>query len=557
MSDLPTSVSTCWWKEAVAYQVYPRSFYDSDGDGIGDLNGVREKLGYLQMLGIDLIWLCPMYRSPNDDNGYDISDYQAIMTEFGTMADFDRLLAEVHARGMRLIIDLVINHTSDEHPWFRESRASRTNPKRDWYIWRDGRGGAEPNNWESIFKESAWAFDETSGQYYLHLFSHKQPDLNWENHDMRQAVYAMMRWWLDKGVDGFRIDAICHMKKEPRFADLPNPDNLPYVKSLSSHLNYDGLLEYVDDICKQVFNRYNIVTVGEMNGLSAMQAEEWVGEHRQRLNMVFQFEHVHLWEPEAGLRPNPLELKDIFTRWQQALEGIGWNALYLENHDVTRIVSRWGDAEHYWRESATCLAALYFLMQGTPFIYQGQEIGMTNTHFASLDEFDDVSAHNLARKLRQQGMDEQAILAHLNLTGRDNSRTPMQWSAGRAAGFTTGTPWLPANANATVINVESQVHDARSIFSFYQQLIQLRKRECALVCGRYALLLPEHKQIYAYSRTLNNACFVVICNLSSEPADWSETALSLHGAVCQLANRETLDNPYCLSPWETRVYQYG
>ncbi len=382
-----------WWKEAVAYQIYPRSFKDSNRDGIGDINGITEKLDYLKDLGIDLIWICPIYQSPNDDNGYDISDYQQIMAEFGTMADFDHLLEQVHLRGMRLIIDLVVNHTSDEHPWFVESGSSLDNPKRDWYIWRDGKQGGEPNNWESIFNGSAWKHSAATGQYFLHLFSERQPDLNWENPGVRSAIYTMMRWWLDKGVDGFRIDAICHMKKEPAFSDMPNPQGLPYVPSFERHLNYDGLLDYVDDMCEQVLSRYDIVTVGEMNGVTAEQGEEWVGEQRGRLNMIFQFEHVKLWQdgqhtkPQSGL--DLMGLKDIFTRWQTLLENKGWNALYVENHDLPRVVSGWGDAENYHRESATAIAAMYFLMKGTPFIYQGQELGMTNTHFASLDDFDE------------------------------------------------------------------------------------------------------------------------------------------------------------------------
>ena len=544
-----------WWKEAVAYQIYPRSFKDSNGDGIGDLNGITEKLDYLKDLGIDLIWICPMYKSPNDDNGYDISDYQEIMAEFGTMADFDRLLEQVHARGMRLIIDLVVNHTSDEHPWFQESRSSRDNPKRDWYTWRDGKNGAEPNNWEGIFKGSAWEFDPKTEQYYLHLFTRRQPDLNWENHDVRRAVYDMMRWWLDKGIDGFRIDAICHMKKEPTLADVPNPDNLRYVPSMQSHLNYDGLLDYVDDMSQQVFQHYDIVTVGEVNGLNAQHAEEWVGEHRGRLNMVFQFEHVRLWEPEAGLRPEPTALKKIFTAWQEVLEGKGWNALYVENHDLTRITSRWGDTEHYWRESATCIAALYFLMQGTPFIYQGQEIGMTNTRFAGLDDFDDVSAKNMWRELAAQGKSEEDIIAFLTNTGRDNSRTPMQWNAWPNAGFSDAKPWLKVNANAEMINVASQQQDPDSVLNFYRTLIQLRKQEQTLIYGRYALELEEHAQIYAYRRVLDGREFVVLCNMSSKSARWPAADLRLEGAKCVLGNYPQVDEIYRLHPWEARVYK--
>ncbi|ELQ6149058.1 alpha-glucosidase [Cronobacter turicensis] len=555
MSEASTQVKGRWWKEATAYQIYPRSFKDSNGDGIGDLNGIIEKLDYLKDLGIDLIWICPMYPSPNDDNGYDISDYQGIMAEFGTMADFDRLLEGVHQRGMRLILDLVVNHTSDEHPWFLESRSSTDNPKRDWYIWRDGKNGAEPNNWESIFSGSAWKRDDLTGQYFMHLFSSRQPDLNWENHEMRAAVYDMMRWWLDKGIDGFRIDAIAHMKKEPTLSDVPNPEKLPYAPSMVSHLNYDGLLDYVDDICRNIFNQYDIVTVGEMNGLDAAHAEEWVGENRGRLNMVFQFEHVRLWEPQAGLRPTPAVLRNIFTAWQQALEGKGWNALYVENHDVTRVVSRWGDTEHHWRESATCIAAMYFLMQGTPFIYQGQEIGMTNTRFASLDDFDDVSAHNKARDLRDQGMREEEIVAFLTRTGRDNSRTPMQWDASPYAGFSTHEPWLKVNPNYEMINVESQQHDPHSVLNFYRQMIHLRKREPALIYGRYETVLDDHEQIYAYRRVLGDEQLVVLCNFSGKAAEWDAGALSLEGAFCVLANLDDTQEPHRLRAWETRVYK--
>ncbi|EGT5683043.1 alpha-glucosidase [Cronobacter turicensis] len=555
MSEASTQVKGRWWKEATAYQIYPRSFKDSNGDGIGDLNGIIEKLDYLKDLGIDLIWICPMYPSPNDDNGYDISDYQGIMAEFGTMADFDRLLEGVHQRGMRLILDLVVNHTSDEHPWFLESRSSKENPKRDWYIWRDGKNGAEPNNWESIFSGPAWKRDDLTGQYFMHLFSSRQPDLNWENHEMRAAVYDMMRWWLDKGIDGFRIDAIAHMKKEPTLSDVPNPEKLPYAPSMVSHLNYDGLLDYVDDICRNVFNQYDIVTVGEMNGLDAAHAEEWVGENRGRLNMVFQFEHVRLWEPQAGLRPTPAVLRNIFTAWQQALEGKGWNALYVENHDVTRVVSRWGDTEHHWRESATCIAAMYFLMQGTPFIYQGQEIGMTNTRFAGLDDFDDVSAHNKARDLRDQGMSEEEIVAFLTRTGRDNSRTPMQWNASPYAGFSTHEPWLKVNPNYEMINVESQQHDPHSVLNFYRQMIHLRKREPALIYGRYETVLDDHEQIYAYRRVLGDETLVVLCNFSGKAAEWNAGALSLEGAFCVLANLDDTQEPHRLRAWETRVYK--
>ncbi|MEB6538291.1 alpha-glucosidase [Serratia plymuthica] len=548
-----------WWKEAVVYQIYPRSFMDSNGDGIGDLNGITARLDYLQWLGVDALWICPMYRSPNDDNGYDISDYQAIMTEFGTMADFDRLLAEAHARGMRLILDLVVNHTSDEHPWFIESCSSKSSARRDWYIWRDGKNGAEPNNWESIFNGSAWKYHPGSEQYFLHLFSERQPDLNWENPQVRAALYDMMRWWLDKGIDGFRIDAICHMKKQPGLSDMPNPQGLRYVPSFERHLNYDGLLDYVDEMCEQVFNRYDIMTVGEMNGASAEQGEDWVGERHGRLNMIFQFEHVKLWEtanqqaPDAGL--DLLGLKSIFTRWQTLLEGKGWNALYVENHDIPRVVSKWGDDGRYQRESATAIAALYFLMQGTPFIYQGQELGMTNTHFAGLDDFNDVATKNRAADLRRQGMDEERILATLRRSSRDNSRTPMPWNDGPNGGFSAATPWFALNANYRDINVARQSGEPDSVLNFYRALIRLRKQTPALLYGRYRLLLAEHRHIYAYTRTLDDRQLLVLCNLSGEPQQVDPQSLALDSWQLRLGNYPHGGEPQTLRPYEARIYQ--
>ncbi|WP_037034540.1 alpha-glucosidase [Rahnella sp. WP5] len=548
-----------WWKEAVAYQIYPRSFKDSNRDGIGDINGITEKLDYLKDLGIDLIWICPIYQSPNDDNGYDISDYQQIMAEFGTMADFDHLLKQVHLRGMRLIIDLVVNHTSDEHPWFVESGSSLDNPKRDWYIWRDGKQGGEPNNWESIFNGSAWKYSVATGQYFLHLFSERQPDLNWENPGVRSAIYTMMRWWLDKGVDGFRIDAICHMKKEPAFSDMPNPQGLPYVPSFERHLNYDGLLDYVDDMCEQVLSRYDIVTVGEMNGVTAEQGEEWVGEQRGRLNMIFQFEHVKLWQDGQHTKPlsglDLMGLKDIFTRWQTLLENKGWNALYVENHDLPRVVSGWGDAENYHRESATAIAAMYFLMKGTPFIYQGQELGMTNTHFASLDDFDDVAARKRANEMRRQGMEESDILAILSRTGRDNSRTPMQWDHSIHGGFSSVTPWFPANSNYREINVAQQREDKHSVLNFYRALIRLRRQMPALIEGNYQLLLPSHPHIYAYLRTLENQQILVIGNFSACPQEVDSQQLALEDAQLLLGNYQEEGALHILRPYETRIYQ--
>lgn len=548
-----------WWKEAVAYQIYPRSFMDSNGDGIGDLNGITERLDYLKWLGIDVIWICPMYKSPNDDNGYDISDYQDIMEAFGTMADFDRLLAEVHRRGMRLILDLVVNHTSDEHPWFIESRSSRDNPKRDWYVWRDGKDGKEPNNWESIFRGSAWKFDETTGQYFLHLFSARQPDLDWENHEVRGAITEMVRWWLDKGIDGFRLDAVSHMKKVSGLPDMPNPNGLEYVPSLDMHLNVEGVLEYMDVLCQDAFNKYDIMTVGEANGVSATQARDWVGAEHKRLNMIFQFEHLALWsnDPRGGL--DVRDLKKVFSSWQETLDGVGWNALFLENHDVPRIVSKWGDPQAYWRESATALATMYFLMQGTPFIYQGQEIGMTNTVFERIEDFDDIFARNQFALCAAAGQSVETIFDEIALTSRDNSRTPMQWDESVNAGFTTGRPWLKVNPNYTEINVARQQSDPASVLNLYRRMIALRKAEPVLIYGSYSLLMGDDPRVYAYLRSLDDARILVVTNLSGQSASFEDAGLTLQHGSLLLAN---LDVPahedlgrLPLRPYEARVYR--
>tara|TARA_R110001583_G_scaffold195184_2_gene370378 strand:+ start:47426 stop:49240 length:1815 start_codon:yes stop_codon:yes gene_type:complete len=555
----PREMKNKWWREAVVYQLYPRSFMDTNGDGIGDLPGVLARLDYLQWLGITVIWLCPIFRSPNDDNGYDISDYQAIMDEFGTMADFDRLMAETRRRGMRIILDLVVNHTSDEHPWFVESRSARDNSKRDWYVWRDGKEGHPPNNWESIFRGPAWQYDAATGQYFLHLFTARQPDLNWENPDVRSAICDMVRWWMDKGVDGFRIDAITHMKKAPGLPDVPGaPPHRP-VPAYDFHMNVDGVLDYVDQMARDAFDHGDIMTVGEANGISAHQAETWVGDTRGRLSMILQFEHWHLWSgnPRAGL--DVRRLKTILSRWQRELDGRGWNALYLENHDLPRVVSRWGDSQHHRSASATALAAMYFLMQGTPFIYQGQELGMANTVFHSLADFDDVFAKHRIAEMRASGMDEAAIFDEMALTARDNSRTPMPWDDSHNAGFSTGRPWLPLNPDYPEVNVAQQQRDPHSVLNFYRSMIALRAAEPALVHGHYTLLLRDNPQIYAYTRVLGDDGFVVICNLSARPARYRHAGFTLRRADCILANMKVASHDdlmsFALSEYEVRVYR--
>ncbi len=503
-----------WWKDLIGYQIYPRSFKDSNGDGIGDLQGVIEKLDYLKNLGVDLLWISPFFKSPNDDNGYDISDYQDILEEFGNLNDFDLLLSETHKRGMKLIIDLVINHTSDEHPWFIESRSSKDNPKRDWYIWKEGDEDDEPNNWESIFKGSAWEKCSATNEYYMHLFSKKQPDLNWENQEVRNELYKMINWWLDKGIDGFRVDAISHIKKEPDFPNLPNPLNKKYVESFDMHMNVDGIQKHLKELKENTFNKYDIVTVGEANGVAANEADEWVGSENGKFNMIFQFEHLKLWDYENDLKFSPKAYKDVLTKWQNALEDNGWNALFIENHDIPRSTSTWGNDNKYWDKSAKAFATAYFLQKGTPFIYQGQEIGMTNTVFNSIDDFQDVKSINEAKEKLEMGVSNDEILNLLSNTSRDNARTPMQWDSSENAGFTTGKPWLKINENYININVEKQISDENSIFNYYKKLIRLKKGNEILTHGKFNLLLEDDTDIFAYTRGTENEKYLILSNLT-------------------------------------------
>ncbi|MBM6616841.1 glycoside hydrolase family 13 protein [Bacillus suaedaesalsae] len=547
-----------WWKEAVAYQIYPRSFMDSNGDGIGDIKGVISKLDYIKELGTDVIWICPIFKSPNADNGYDISDYQDIMDDFGTMEDFDELLSEVHKRGMKLILDLVVNHTSDEHPWFIESRSSKDNPKRDWYIWRDGKDGKEPSNWESIFSGSAWEYDEKTEQYYLHVFAVKQPDLNWENKDVRDAVYEMINWWLEKGIDGFRVDAISHIKKKEGFPDMPNPKNLDYVPSFDGHMNQEGIQEYLEELKEQTFARYDIMTVGEANGVKLEQADDWVGEKNGKFNMIFQFEHLGLWDKGDNGEVDLIQLKKTLTKWQKGLEDKGWNALFLENHDQPRSVSTWGNDQVYLIESAKALATMYFFMQGTPFIYQGEEIGMTNVRFETIDEYDDVGMKNYYAIETKKGRSHEEIMQIIWKSGRDNSRTPMQWNDSENGGFSTGKPWIGVNKNFKTINVASQEKDPNSILNFYKSMIRLRKSEEVFVYGNYDLLLEDNEQIYAYTRTLGSEVALVISNISGEEAKYSYESLTLSSEQLVIKNYDVEDHKnatsFVLKPWETRVY---
>ncbi|MCO6346459.1 alpha-glucosidase [Staphylococcus epidermidis] len=508
-----------WWKEAVAYQVYPRSFNDSNGDGIGDIPGLIEKLDYLENLGIDVIWLSPMYPSPNDDNGYDISDYKGIMSEFGTMNDFDQLLSNIHQRGMKLILDLVVNHTSDEHPWFIESKSSKTNAKRDWYIWADPKpDGSEPNNWESIFNGSTWEFDESTKQYYFHLFSKKQPDLNWENPDVRQAVFEMMNWWFEKGIDGFRVDAITHIKKNFEAGDLPVPDGKKFAPAFDVDMNQPGIQEWLQEMKNKSLSRYNIMTVGEANGVTPNDAEEWVGEEKGKFNMIFQFEHLGLWST-GDTKFDVKSYKQVLNHWQKQLENVGWNALFIENHDQPRRVSTWGDDKNYWYESATSHATAYFLQQGTPFIYQGQEIGMTNYPFESIESFNDVAVKTEYQIVKKEGGDVNQLLDKYKMENRDNARTPMQWNNSINAGFTTGKPLFHVNPNYTEINVKQQLNDKFSILSYYKALIQLKKSDLIYTYGKFNMVDAENEQVFAYTRTFKNNTVLIVANLTNEVSE--------------------------------------
>ena len=508
-----------WWKEAVAYQVYPLSFNDSNGDGIGDLPGLIEKLDYLENLGIDVIWLSPMYPSPNDDNGYDISDYKGIMSEFGTMDDFDQLLSSIHQRGMKLILDLVVNHTSDEHPWFIESKSSKASAKRDWYIWADPKpDGSEPNNWESIFNGSTWEFDESTKQYYFHLFSKKQPDLNWENPDVRQAVFDMMNWWFEKGIDGFRVDAITHIKKNFEAGDLPIPDGKKFAPAFDVDMNQPGIQEWLQEMKDKSLSRYDIMTVGEANGVTPNDAEEWVGEEKGKFNMIFQFEHLGLWST-GDTKFDVKSYKQVLNRWQKQLENVGWNALFIENHDQPRRVSTWGDDKNYWYESATSHATAYFLQQGTPFIYQGQEIGMTNYPFESIESFNDVAVKTEYQIVKKEGGDVNQLLDKYKMENRDNARTPMQWNNSINGGFTTGKPWFHVNPNYTEINVKQQLNDKFSILSYYKALIQLKKSDLIYTYGKFNMVDAENEHVFAYTRSFKNNTVLIVANLTNEVSE--------------------------------------
>ena len=512
-----------WWKESVVYQIYPRSFCDSNGDGIGDLNGITSKLDYLKELGVDVIWLSPVYKSPNDDNGYDISDYQDIMDEFGTMEDFDRMLATAHEKGIKIMMDLVVNHTSDEHKWFIESRKSTDNPYRDYYIWRPAKeDGSLPNNWGSCFSGPAWEYDKTTDMYFLHLFSKKQPDLNWDNPVVRQEVFDMMNWWLEKGVDGFRMDVISLISKEQ--PELPDKEpGINGYATFNVSANGPHVHEYLQEMRQKALNNADTITVGECSGVTLEEAKKYARSDEKELNMVFQFEHMDVDSDEkAGKwttrKMDLRDLKKILTRWQKGLQDIAWNSLYWENHDQPRSVSRFGnDSDEYREISAKMLATCIHMMQGTPYVYQGEELGMTNCPFNTLENFRDLESINAFHELTEQGkMTEEEMMAAIGYKGRDNARTPMQWDDSANAGFSdaSATPWIMVNPNYTKINAKDQISREDSVFKYYQKLIKLRHESDLIVYGTYDLILDDDKDIYAYIRTLGDEKLIVYCNFS-------------------------------------------
>ena len=545
-----------WWKESVVYQIYPRSFCDSNGDGIGDLNGITGKLDYLKELGIDVIWLSPVYKSPNDDNGYDISDYQAIMDEFGTMEDFDRMLATAHEKGIKIMMDLVVNHTSDEHKWFIESRKSTDNPYRDYYIWRPAKeDGSLPNNWGSCFSGPAWEYDKTTDMYFLHLFSKKQPDLNWDNPAVRQDVFDMMNWWLKKGVDGFRMDVISLISKEPGL-----PDKEPGINGYATFnvsANGPHVHEYLQEMRQKALNNADTITVGECSGVTLEEAKKYARSDEKELNMVFQFEHMDVDSDEkAGKwttkKMDLRNLKKILTRWQKGLQDIAWNSLYWENHDQPRSVSRFGnDSDEYREISAKMLATCIHMMQGTPYVYQGEELGMTNCPFNTLDNFRDLESINAFHELTEQGkMTEENMMAAISYKGRDNARTPMQWDDSAYAGFSTATPWIMVNPNYTKINAKDQINREDSVFKYYQKLIKLRHESELIVYGTYDLILDDDKDIYAYIRTLGDEKLIVYCNFSENtrevelPEEFTNGKVLISNYIDAKVNHKITLRPY-------------
>ena len=551
-----------WWKESVVYQIYPKSFKDSNGDGVGDIRGIIQKLDYLKELGVNVLWISPMLESPQDDNGYDISDYRRIYEEYGTMEDYEELLCEAHKRSIRILMDLVVNHTSDEHNWFIESRKSKDNPYRDYYIWKDPVNGKEPNNWGGAFGGSAWEYDPQTQMYYLHLFSKKQPDLNWENEKVRQEVYDMMKFWCEKGIDGFRMDVISMISKDQRFPDGEMNNGLygdfgPYC------VHGPRVHEFLQEMNQKVLSKYDIMTVGETAGVTIEEAQKYAGDDRNELNMVFQFEHVESGCGDYGKwtiqKYDFKEFKNIMIKWQEKLQGKAWNSLFLGNHDQPRSVSRFGNDNPVYREtSAKMLATCIHMMQGTPYVYQGEELGMTNVYFDKLEDYRDIESINYFKEFTESGlMTPEHMMKCLMLRSRDNARTPMQWDDSKQAGFTEGEPWIKVNPNYKKINAAQQLEDPDSVFHYYQKLIRLRKEKDIIVYGEFEPLYREDEQIFAYTRKQDQEKLLTVCNFSDKNAE-VEVPEEFKGAECLITNlgRKEFERKIVLNPYEAFVLYY-
>ena len=554
-----------WWKEAVVYQIYPRSFMDSNGDGVGDLRGIISKLDYLKELGIDAVWLSPCYKSPNDDNGYDISDYRDIMDEFGTLEDFKELLFEMHKRDIKLVMDLVVNHSSDEHKWFIESRSSKDNPKRDYYIWRDGKNGKTPNNWTSCFGGSAWEYDETTDQYYLHLFSKKQPDLNWENETLRKEVYDMMKYWFDMGIDGFRMDVVSMYSKVPGL-----PDGKVYGCETdcaigSEHFtNGPRIHEFMKEINKEVLSKYkDVMTVGEAAGVTIEEAKKYANSDESELSMVFHFEHMGVDAGEGGKwdikKWKLTDLKKILSKWETELHGKAWNSIYLSNHDQPRMVSRFG-SEKFREESSKMLFTMLLTMEGTPYIYQGEEIGMTNVKFPSIDDYRDIEVKNMWKEyVEHRGYSPEEFMKAVHYIARDNNRTPIQWDDSENAGFTTGTPWIGVNPNYKEINVKNALADKNSIFYYVKELIKLRHENLIAVYGDFKEYMEDSESLYVYERNFEGKTMLVILNFTGEEQNFEipEKFKNMNSKL-YISNYENTDKfeKNTLRPYEAIVYIY-
>ena len=537
-----------WWQNAVGYQIYPKSFYDSNNDGIGDIPGIIEKVPYISSLGVNFVWLSPFFKSPNVDNGYDVSDYQDIDPQYGNLDDVFEMIAKFHERGIRVVFDLVINHTSDQHRWFQEAKKSVDNPYHDFYMWKKAPEGKLPNNWVSLFGGPAWEYNEATDEYYYHLFAKQQPDLNWENPKVHSAVSDIIKWWADKGVDGFRLDAISHLKKDQTFADVTNQEaamnNVPGIDKILAQLSDD-------------FKANHLMTVGEAGGVPVEEAKRWVNSKTGYFDMIFQFDHVSFWEKFTVGKVDIAQLRQALSRWQEGLEGIGWNALFLENHDLPRAVSYFGNDTKFREKSATALGLMYMMMKGTPFVYQGQELGMANVSFNNIDDFDDLDSIRFYKEQLAAGETKTDTLMRLRVKSRDNARTPMQWSSDVNGGFSQSKPWLATNENYHEVNVDNEIDQPNSTLNFYKQLIKLRQTESALLDGKYELVDTDDHQLFVYKRVENGHGYLIVTNLSDEP-----TSYTLPNTFNQLqlviSNNDSMkdEGKVELAPWDAAMFKF-